>query len=230
MSVKRETIRYGIAAVITAAVIIAASTLFVGTSLLSGQSQGSGTLSIYLTDAPPSSPTLKYLLVNVTSVELVYEGSSTITSTSTNSLGTSTSSTTVSSSTDGSTYVFYVSSSVGTNINLTSLHGKSLLLGATNIPSGQITSIVLGVSGAKAIYTDGTSEQLKVVADGKLMVPITFAVYSNGSTSLTIDITPNLIHISHAGVLRPVIHVTTVEEGPNNETQTHSALVNDSAS
>ncbi len=94
------------------------------------------------------------------------------------------------------------------------------------MPAGSITSIVLNLTGAKAFYTDGSTEQLKVVADGKLMVPIRFSIQANGSTDLTIDLTPNLVHISQAGILTPVIHVTTVEMGRNGTT-THTMEVDE---
>jgi Domain of unknown function (DUF4382) len=195
---------------------------------------GSGVLNILLTDAPPSSLTLKYILVNVSSVELRYEGiiasttSATTTSSTTSSSSTSSSSTssattstsvTTTTTTSGAgapqnAYVFDVPSSVGMNVNLTSLRGQSALLGAPKVPAGNITAIIINITGAKAVYTDGSSAQLKVVANGMLMVPIQFAIQANESTDLTIDITPNLVHISPSDVLTPVIHVTSVERGP----------------
>ena len=95
------------------------------------------------------------------------------------------------------------------------------------MPAGNITSIVISITGAKAFYTDGSSAQLKVVANGQLMVPIQFAIQANGSTDLTIDITPNLVHISQGDVLTPVIHVTSVEKGSNNSTTTHTTSVDE---
>lgn len=231
---------------------------------------GSGILNIYLTDAPPSEQTLKYLLVNVSSVELRYQGNvatttnttTTTASTSTNSSTTSatnstTTTTTASTSTNSTTtsvtnstattttnttststgttpqnvYIFIVPTDVGMNINLTSLSGQQLLLGAPTVPAGDITSIVLRITGATAFFTDGMSAQLKVVANGKLMIPIHFSVQPNGSTDLTIDIMPNDIHISQgkANVLTPVIHTTVVERGQGSTT-THTTEVTQTTS
>ncbi len=212
MSIRKNTLTYAAAAVVIAALIIGAVIAFnpgiIGlgnsSSTISYSGGGTGTLNVYLTDAPPASLTLKYLLVNVTSISLRYEGN-------------------VSTSPPQNQFVFNVSASAGTNVNLTSLQGNSVLLGSKNMPAGNITSIVINITGARAFYTNGTSEQLKVVANGKLMVPIHFSIQKDGSTDLTIDITPNTIHTSQAGVLTPVIHVTTVERGPNNSTTTNSA-------
>ena len=175
------------------------------TSTQSSTTQGqgsSGILSIYLTDAPPSSPTLKYLLVNVSSLEMVYQGNGT-------------------SSTGAqapNVYILTVPSNVGTDVNLSSLQGQSLLLGGANMPAGKIVSMFLNITGAKAFYTDGSTEQVQVVADGKLMVPIQFGLQANGSTDLTIDVTPNLANASQGVVLTPDIDATAVEKGQNGTT------------
>lgn len=271
MPARSRTLTYAIAAVVVVAVIIGAAVVYnpfapntsnqqTGASSTSSAGQtsqsstqassssiqsGTGALNIYLTDAPPSSETLKYLLVNVSSVELTYQGSlaattSTTSDSTSSSSSTSTSSTTSSSTTTTATtstttsqtstqpqntFVFKIPSNVGTNVNLTKLQGQSLLLGATTMPAGNITSVILNVTGAKAFYTDGSSEQLKVVADGKLMIPIHFGVAANGSTDLTFDVTPSLVHISQGGVLTPVIHATAVEKGRSGSTTTHTTDV-----
>ena len=198
----------------------AVTTIQLGTSssVTSSQSsttqgqRGSGVLSIYLTDAPPSDPTLKYLLVNVSSLEVSYQGDIATTS------GTSSTTAASAGTQPQGVYVLAVPSNVGTNVNLSSLQGQSLLLGGANMPAGNITSIVLNVTGAKAFYTDGSTQQLKVVADGKLMVTIQFGLQADGSTDLTIDVTPNLGDISQGGVLTPVIHVTVLERGQSGTT------------
>ena len=59
---------------------------------------------------------------------------------------------------------------------------------------------------------------MQVVADGKLMVPIQFGLQANGSTDLTIDVTPNLANVSQGVVLTPVIDATAVEKGQNGTT------------
>lgn len=160
-----------------------------------------GTMNIYLTDAPPNSSSFKYLLVNVSSVVLSYEGN-------------------VSASAPHDQWVYNVSSSVGTNVNLTNLVNNKVLLGATKVPAGNVTRIIFEITGAKAFFADGTSAQLKVVANGKLMMPINFAVSSGGTVDLTVDITPNSIHISqgHVQVLTPVIHLTAVEKNGSSTT------------
>ncbi len=199
---------------------------------------GSSTLNIYLTDKP-SNNSIKYLLINVTSITLRYganETSSTTTTSATSSsaTSTSTSSSSTSSVATSSTgtessfsghFTYNVSSSSGTNVNITSLQGNSILLGTTKIPAGNVTGIVFNITGARAYYTDGTWKQLRVVADGKLMIPVHFTVMSNGSTDLTIDITPNSIHTSQgqADILTPVIHVTVVTK-VSTSTTTISAL------
>ena len=155
---------------------------------------GSGSLSIYLTDAPPSSPTFKYLLINVSSVVLVYQGN-------------------VSTSPPRNQFVFRVPAGRGLNVNLTSLVGSKLLLGATSAPAGNVTDLIFNITGARAFFTDGSSAQLKVVADGKLMVHFQFQVKAGGSTNLTLDIQPNEIHYSQgsSAVLTPVIRVQAVQ-------------------
>jgi hypothetical protein len=215
---------------------------------------GTGTLNIYLADAPAHNATLRYLLVNVTSVTLKYSSnqseavtttsssssssstSSTSSSSSSSSTATATSSTTSSSSTSnpvesGFRFVYNVSSSVGRNVNLTKLQGNQLLLGATKAPAGNVTGIILNITGAEAFWTNGNHTQLKVVADGKLMINVHFTIQSNGTTNLTLDVSPGDIHISPGNmtVLRPVVHVTAVTSGPNgtqttetSETQTES--------
>ncbi len=233
-----NSVKYGVAGVVVVVAVIAIALAAIPSMKPTQTSQssssqsptgGSGTLSLYLTDAPPSAQTLKYLMVNVTSVDLAYEGSLANTTTasssvaSTNSSSASTTNSTSTSSTSVTplnTYTYVVPAGKGQNVNLTSLQGKSLLLGTTTMPAGNITRITLNVSGAKAFYTDGSSEQLKVVANGKLMIPIHFSIQANGSADLTIDLTPNLVHISQGGVLTPVLHATAVSRGKTTTTET----------
>ena len=216
----------------------------------SGQGGAStGTLSIYLTDGPPNNASLKSLLVNVTSVTLVYSSLANATtttttshSTTTNSSTSTTNSTTTTSSTITSTstnetssggdnetslrFVFQVPGSVGTNLNLTKLQGSQILLGETKAPAGNVVQIIFNITGARAFWTDGTSTQLKVVADGKLMVPVHFTIQAGGSANLTADITPNTVHISqgHASVLTPVIHVQVVSSGEHSTETTETSV------
>ena len=121
-------------------------------------------------------------------------------------------------------FVFQVPSSTGMNVDITKLQGSALLLGATNVPSGNVTRIMLNITGAKALFTDGTSAKLKVVANGELMIPFHFQVHSSGSVDLTIDILPNTIQVSKgvATVLKPVIHLTAVQKS-NSATITTTA-------
>jgi Domain of unknown function (DUF4382) len=205
---------------------------------------GTGTLNVYLTDSPHSNATLKYLLVNVTSLTLRYseagEGMNSTTTTTATATTNSTSSLTTTNSTStfvstsgddattdststasgddqndtGTSFVFQVPASVGTSLNLTELQGNSILLGAAKAPAGNVTGIILSITGAKAYWADGNSTQLKVVADGKLMIPVHFTVFADGTTNLTVDITPNSIHVSPGNltVLRPVVLVTVVQK------------------
>ncbi len=194
---------------------------------------GSGTLNIYLADPPPTNNTLKYLLINVTSITLKYSSNLTETSTTTSSSSTSSSSsasssssTTTSSSSASTTsgnksgfenrFVFNVSSSAGTNVNLTKLQLPGALLGTQKAPAGNVTGIILNITGAEAFWNSGNHTQLKVVADGKLMINVHFTIQANGTTSLTIQITPGAIHVSPGNetVLRPVLHVSVVSSGP----------------
>ena len=174
------------------------STQSTTTSGILGQS---GTMNIYLTDAPPASPQFAYLLVNVSSVVLSYEGN-------------------VSTSPPTNQWVYQVNSTGGTNVNLTSLVNSSVLLGATKVPAGNVSEITLQISGARAYFTDGNSTQLKVVANGKLMIHAPFTVDANGSANVTVDITPNSIHLSHGStpVLTPVVHVTVVQKNQSTTT------------
>ena len=207
---------------------------------------GSGTLNIYMADAPPSNATLKYLLINVTSVTIKYSsnttegttttstsstGSSSVSSSSSATTGATSTTSTASSSSSTSTesqnqtenrFVFNVPSSKGLNVNLTALHGNQVLLGAPKVPAGNVTGIILNITGAEAFWTNGNHSQLKVVADGKLMINAHFIVQSNGSTNLTLDINPGAIHVSpgNMSVLRPVVMVTAVSTGPNGTTTT----------
>lgn len=199
---------------------------------------GSGTLNVYIKDAPPSDKTLKYLLVNATSVELSYEGSvsnttatATSTTTGVTTFSTTMTQTSILSSSSGSgssnTFTYAIPAGQGTDINLTSLQGNSLLLGSTDAPTGNVTRVTISLTGAEAFYTDGSSASLKVVANGKLMVPIHFEVQPGSSTDLTFDLTPNLVHISAADVLSPVIHVTAVGT-TDSRTVTTTAQVDES--
>ncbi len=250
----RQTAKYGVAAIVVAMAVIAAAVLInpagptssrlsstgsqtssgsgtTGGSATSGSGiGGAGTLNIYLTDAPPGSQTLKYLLVNVSSVELDYQSgiSTTTTTASTSSSTVSATSVTSGAQTESPiSHVFTVPASAGKNVNLTSLQGRSTLLGTTNPPAGNVTSVTINITGAKAFYADGSTEQLRVVADGKLMVPIHFSVQANGSTDLTIDITPNTVHVSSGDVLTPVIHVTAVGKS-DGATTTQTGSVDES--
>ncbi len=193
---------------------------------------GYGTLNIYLADPPPSNSTLKYLLINITSITLKYssnltEANSTTTSTHSSTSSSSTSSITTVTSSSNSTstgtqsgnqtrFVFNVPSSVGTNVNLTKLQLPGQLLGTQKAPAGNVTGIILNITGAEAFWTNGNHTQLKVVADGKLMINAHFTIQSNGTANLTIDITPGGIHVSPGNetVLRPVVLVTAVSSGP----------------
>ncbi len=172
---------------------------------------GSGILSIYLTDAPASSANLKYLLVNVSSFAAAYEA---------NAVGgaASTTSATPTGTQALDVYILTVPSSVGMNVNLSSLQGQSLSLGGATLPAGNISSIVVDVSGATAFYTDGSTDQIPVVADGELAVPIQFGLQPNGATDLTIDLSPNMASIAQGLVLTPVIHAIAVETGLNGTT------------
>jgi hypothetical protein len=80
--------------------------------------------------------------------------------------------------------------------------------------------MVFNVAGARAYWMDGSSTQLKVVANGKLMVQVHFAIMNDGTANLIVDLTPNAIHISqgNASVLTPVIHVGVVSSGSTTET------------
>jgi len=171
------------------------------TSSLVSYPTGAGTLNIFLLDAPAGSPSLKSLLINVTSVSLKYAGN-------------------VSTTAPRDTFVFTVPGGTGRNVNLTSLTGSGVLLGATKAPAGNVTDIILNIAGAKGFFTDGTSAQLKVVADGKLMIHFRFGIYANGTTDLKLDLVPNDIHTSQgqADVLTPVIRVTSIERGQTTTT------------
>jgi hypothetical protein len=167
-----------------------------------------GTLKIYLTDAPPlNSQDLKYLLINVSSLTLRYQGPLPC-----------------ATSNPPNEYVYAIPPNVGTKVNLTSLTGNSLFLGADNVPQGNVIEIIFNITGAEAFFTDGSSAQLKVVADGKLVMPVHFEVTPGGSIDVTVDITPNSIHISngHQPVLSPFVHVTVVETGGSTTTVTGS--------
>ena len=234
-----------------------------GVSNNSQAGPGSGSLNIYLSDPPPSSPNLSYLLVNVTSVTIKYSANVTAVTTSessSSSSGSGASSTNTNATSGGGTtsidtsatsftpssmvsisstalprsvdrYVYNVSASVGDNVNLTKLQGSSILLGATKVPSGNVTGIVLHITGAKAFWTDGTSTQLKVVADGKLFINVHFTIQSGGSADLTLNLSPGDIHVSpgKASVLSPVVHVTEVSTGARG-TQTVETTVTESES
>lgn len=218
-------------------------------------SPGSGTLSIYLADPPAANSTIKYLLVNVTSVTLQY--SSNVTATTSTSSTSSASSSATSSTSSSSTsveststqsssatsfvsttqanfvnrYVYNVSSSVGTNVNITKYQGSALLLGSPNVPTGNVTGVILNITGAKAFWANGTSSQLKVVANGKLMVHVQFTIQSGGNSDMNIDITPASVHVSQGDVLRPVLLVTVSKNGSSTtETSTTSASSTTSSS
>jgi Domain of unknown function (DUF4382) len=204
----KSQILFGAIVAILLAVSLAVGTVTLAPSLIGG-TNGSGSngqngatsylgptssLNIYLTDPPGSgSASFKYILVNVSSVVLRYQGN-------------------VSTRAPKNEFVFNVPAGKGTNVNLTSLSGSGLLLGSTKMPAGNVTAVVFNINGSRAFFSDGSSEQLKIVANGKLMVPINFTVSASGSVDLTISITPSMIHISQGqDVLRPVILARAVE-------------------
>jgi len=218
---------------------------------------GSGTLNIYLADPPPHNATLKYLLINVTSITLKYSSNVTETtsatssssssstsssssgtastttgfSTSSGSTGTSSAASSASQSTFENRFVFNVSSSLGRNVNLTKLQGSAILLGSPKVPAGNVVGIIMHITGAEAFWTNGSHTQLKVVANGKLMIPVHFTVQSTGTTNLNLNLVPGDIHVSpgNQSVLRPVVHVTVVSSGPSG-TETTSTTVTESES
>ena len=205
---------------------------------LATASPGSGTLNIYLADPPPSNNTLKYLLVNVTSVTLQYSSNATVTTaTSTaNSASSITTSTSASAGSATSTtetaaessfvnrFIYNVSSSVGTNVNLTEYQGSPLLLGSPKVPTGNVTGVILDITGARAFWADGTSTQLKVVANGKLMVHVQFAISTGDNANMNIGISPASVHVSQGDVLRPVLMVSvTSSDTSTTETSTSGA-------
>ena len=210
---------------------------------ISTASSGTGTMNIYLADPPPSNHTLKYLLVNVTSVTLKYSSNITQTTT-TSSVSSSSESSTASSSNTIATssetslnassfvnrFVYNVSSSVGTNVNLTEYQGSSLLLGSPKVPKGNVTGVVLNISGARAFWTNGSSTQLKVVANGKLMVNVQFAVQAGGTANMDISITPSSVHVSQGDVLRPVLLVTVTRSATTSMTTTSSTTTSATSS
>ena len=181
---------------------------------------GTGTMNIYLADPPPQNQTLKYLLVNVTSIALKYSSNATETGATTTSTSTASQTGSTESASSGGgfvpRYTFNVSSSVGTNVNLTMLQGPGVLLGSPKVPAGNVTGIILNITGARAFWTTGGSTQLKVVADGKLMINVHFQVQSGGTTDLTLNLVPGDVHVSagQASVLRPVVMVTAASSGP----------------
>ncbi|MDG6983313.1 MAG: hypothetical protein JRN28_02000 [Nitrososphaerota archaeon] len=205
---------------------------------LATASPGSGTLNIYLADPPPSNQTLKYLLVNVTSVTLKYSSNVTETSTTSSSSSTGTSTTSATSAIETTTtangsvnrFVYNVSSSVGTNVNLTKYQGSALLLGSPKVPTGNVTGIVLNISGARAFWTNGTSTQLKVVANGKLMVNVQFTIGSGDTADMNISITPSSVHVSQGNVLRPVLLVSVTRSPTTSSASSTSSAASSSTS
>jgi hypothetical protein len=194
---QRSAIIFG--AIIAASIAVglaAASLSALSLGALSPLNQNDAKINFYLTDAPrPGDP--KYLEVNISSIIVRYQ----------NPLPCS--------KADGATeYQYQVPSNVGVNVNLTSLAGQSKLLGAASIPPGTVNEIIFMISGAKAFFPDGSSVQLKVVANGKLMMPVQFDVTPGGSIVATIDVTPNSIHLSNGNepILSPVVHITIVED------------------
>ncbi len=164
-------------------------------SSVSGILGSTGVLNIYLTDAPPANPLFDYLLLNVSSVVLMYTGN-------------------MSANVQNHEWIYNVPSTSGTDVNLTKLVNNKILLGATEVPAGNVSEIIFNINGARAFFNDGSSSMLKIVANGKLMIPIQFTVNASGTSDLTVDITPNSIHLSHGNtpVLTPVVHVTVVQE------------------
>ncbi len=214
---------------------------------------GSGTMNIYLADSPAHNASLKYLLINVTSITLKYSPGMSATASTTSSSGStaSTSTAAMSSSSSYSTtsdapgstsapgqsgsenrYMFNVSSSLGTNVNLTKLQGSSVLLGSPRVPAGNVTGIVLQIAGAEAFWTNGNHTQLKVVANGKLMVPVHFTVHASGTTNLNLDLNPGDIHVSpgNGSVLSPVVHATAGSSGPGGAETTSTAVTESESS
>lgn len=103
--------------------------------------------------------------------------------------------------------------SLPNTFNLLALTNQSLLLGAVDVPTGNITMIVFQISKAVAKFEDGSTAELTIVANGKFMIPTRFEVVSTGTTSLTIDIQPESLKITPSDILRPIVK-TKVEHRP----------------
>jgi hypothetical protein len=204
---------------------------------LSTASPGTGSLNIYLADPPPANHSLKYLLVNVTSVTLKYStnvtettSSSTSTSASSSSGSTTTTSQVTTNETGLNRFVYNVSQGIGTNVNITQYQGSPLLLGTPQVPAGNVTGIILNISGARAFWADGNSTQLKVVANGKLMANAQFTILAGGKANIEISITPSSVHVSSGDVLRPVLMVTTMTTSSTSSSETSSSSTTTSSS
>ena len=97
--------------------------------------------------------------------------------------------------------------------DLTALTGDlSAIVGNASMPSGKYVMIVFNITEARAKFNntatgtvDSTYTPLRVVANGKLMVPVHFEIVNGTTTEVTLDFDLDQMKVNPNDVLRPVI-------------------------
>ena len=135
---------------------------------------GTGTVNIFLTDAPLDLAGVTSVNVTLTSVVLFPEDSDS-----------SGEMTTLAGNLDAMTPVVIVSHPATFDL-LTLPGGATALLGTDEVPAGSYQRIRLEVSSADLIYPDGTTAPLKIES-GKVDVPIRFSVAQDETTGVVLD-------------------------------------------
>ena len=113
--------------------------------------------------------------------------------------------------------------------DLLKLTDFSIVLATEGLPTGNYTEIRLHVLNAYANISDNI-EELKVVANGWLMVKVHFMLEEEGVTTLTLDIDVNEKSIVNSKKLHPVVKATVEEEkgiGKSKPVQTYYRWADD---
>ena len=160
---------------------------------------GHGTLSVHLTDAPIDLANVQSVIVTLAGV-IVYPQESMDTSL------------TDPAGTDLRPIVLLTHPATFDLLTLTG--GATELLASGEVPVGDYERIRLEISDATLIYTDGTSEPLKIDSN-KVDVPIPFHILEGAETGVTLDFDAAAsVQVNETGngklILRPVVTPVSV--------------------
>ena len=158
---------------------------------MSTRTGGTGTLNVFLTDAPID-------LTDVQSVNVTLTGVTIYPAETSDPTGTSTETSPISLLTHPATFDL-----------LTLTGGATALLASGEVPAGSYSRIRLEISDATLVYNDATTVPLKIDSN-KVDVPIRFHVTVGADNSVALDFDAGAsVQVNEAGagtcILRPVV-------------------------